>query len=362
MILNEDQVRSILEEIGLRKIKKTSSRKGVNFLFLCPYHGERNNPSGSLLVAHDGVYGACFSCDARYSLPMLIGECMGGSFADGIDFLQERFNVSFRDFKPTEKAMRRYEDAIDEGVAQTKRQELPYYKLAPFRSGKETHKYFFERGFDKQDMVDNMIGWDRIKKRVTIPLFHADGVLAGFSGRAVLNEKKANGKKNSSYEKHYGNSPKYLLYDNVPIGELLYGSHDFFSPDGTAILVEGLLDRVWMRKLGFMNSLATIVAKMSYDERTQHSKQADILHKLGVRKIYFMQDADKAGQTGKEDAIKFLRKDFICRDVEYPEGWKDPMGDIDNGIPPLNYEQVQYMLKNSWAFGKSRKGLRRYEG
>lgn len=360
MRLNPDQVLVILQDIGLRKIKKTSSRRGTNYLFLCPFHGERNNPSGSILVSHEGVYGACFSCEAKYSLPKLIGECLGGSFVDGVHYLQERFNVTFRDFQPTEKGLRRYEDAIAEESVKGVRQELPYYKLAPFRSGKETHKYFFERGFDKQDMIDNMIGWDRVKKRITIPLFHADGVLAGFSGRAVLNDKK-NGKKNRTYEKYYGNSPKYLLYDNVPIGELLYGSHDFHSPDKSAILVEGLLDRVWMKKLGFTNTLATIVAKMSYDERMKHSKQADILHKLGVKKVYLMQDNDKAGLMGKEDAFKYLRADFMCRDVEYPEGWKDPMGDIENGIPPLSYEQVEYMLKNSWAYGKSQKGMRRYE-
>jgi DNA primase len=247
------------------------------------------------------------------------------------------------------KKLKRYDDLQETVVQKYKRFELPRYKLAPFRSGKETHKYFYERGFTKETVKECMIGWDRVRKRITIPIFHRDGVLAGFTGRAVLEQKLQNDKSNPKYIKIYKNEPKYYIYDNFPIGEVLYGSHEFFSEDNTAILVEGTLDRLWLRQLGFTNVLSLIIAKMSIDKKSGVSYQAQILHELGVKKVVFMHDNDKAGEVGKEVAHEILKGDFLCYNTQYPENFKDPVG--------LTREQVDEMLANKILYG--RKELRR---
>ena len=348
--LQDHELQEILErELGLRKVKKIHGRKGTNFMFCCEYHGE-NTPSAGIINTTEGAYGQCYACEEKFSLPKLYADMKNISFREAIEELEEKFNVEMKSVVIGRDKLKRYEEAEEDSEERYKRFELPRYKLAPYRSGKETHQYFYDRGFTDKTVEEAMIGWDRILKRVTIPIFHRDGVLAGFTGRAVYDEKLSNGKINPKYKKVYGNKPKYYIYENFPIGEVMYGSHEFYSEDDTAIIVEGTLDRLWLRQLGYTNVLSIIVAKMSVDKRTGSSYQKQILHELGVKKVVFMHDADKAGQVGKEVAYDVLRGEFICYDAKYPKGYKDPMGDKDH--PPLTKKQVEKMLAKKTLYGK----------
>jgi DNA primase len=349
--LQDHELEEILKhDIGLDKVRKHVGRKGVNFMFCCPFHGE-SKPSAGILNSSDGAYGQCYSCEETFSLPKLYAHVKGIEMYDAMGEIAEKFNVEFKSNIIGKKKLKRYDEAMEIKETSNKRFELPRYKLAPFRSGKETHKYFFNRGFTKQTVKEAMIGWDKVRKRVTIPIFHRDGVLAGFTGRAVLEQKLPNGKANPKYIKIYGNEPKYYIYENFPIGEVLYGSHEFYSEDNTAIIVEGTLDRLWLRQLGFTNVLSIIVAKMSMDKRTGVSTQAQILHELGVEKVIFMHDNDKAGEVGKKVAYNILKKDFVCFNVDYPEDYKDPVG--------MDKEEIDEILASKTRYG--RKELKRYE-
>lgn len=350
MKLAEHELEEILKhDLALDKVKRHSGRKGINYMFCCPFHGENSPSAGIVMDGEGGIYGQCYACEERFSLPKLYGYVKGLEFHDAMSEIEEKFNVDFRSTFESEDKLRRYEDIEEAQEEESKRFELPRSKLAPYRSGKETHPYIFKRGYTKEIVKEAMMGWDRIRKRITIPVFHPDGVLAGIIGRAVLNEKTKSGKVNRKYKEVYGNQPKYFIYDNFPIGEVLYGSHEFYSEDNTAIIVEGTLDRQWLKQLGFTNVLSIIVAKMSMDKKTGYSTQAEILHQLGVKRVIFMHDNDKAGRVGKEVAYEILKDDFICFDTEYPEGQKDPEG--------MTKKQVDKMLKNKTRYG--RKKLRR---
>lgn len=335
-------------DLGLDKVRKHIGRKGTNFMFCCPYHGE-TKPSAGILV--EG-YGQCYSCEETFSLPKLYAFVKDIDFEEAVNEIEEKFNIEMKSEIIGKKRLKRYDDVIEQKAEKVKRFELPRYKLAPFRSGKETHKYFFNRGFTKQTVQEAMIGWDRVRKRVTIPIFHRDGALAGFTGRAVLEQKLSNGKPNPKYLKVYRNEPKYYIYENFPIGEVLYGSHEFYSEDNTAIIVEGTLDRLWLRQLGFTNVLSIIIAKMAVDKKSGISAQAQILHELGVKRVIFMHDNDKAGEVGKKVAYDILKGDFLCFDTQYPDGWKDPLGDDEH--PPLTREQVEEMIENKITYGRKK--------
>jgi DNA primase len=362
--MRADELQGLLQEIGLQNVRRHTGRKGTNFMVCCPFHGERKPSCGVVLEGRD-VYGQCYSCKETFSLPKLVGQCLTLSIYEAIIWLQEKYNVHFREFQASEKALRKYDEAVDDEVKRFTRHELPYVKLAPYRSGKETHGYFFNRGFTNTDAKLHMIGWDRIRKRITIPVFHPDGILCGFSGRAVLEQKieLPDGRKvtNPAYTKVYGESPKYYIYDNFPISEVLYGSHNFRSvnngthakPRKRAIIVEGMFDRIWMYKTGFAEALGIIVAKMSMDRKNGQSTQAQILHKLGVEDVYFMHDNDEAGEVGKEVAHEILKDDFRCFDMEYPEDFKDPVG--------MTRIDIELMIENSWLYGRKKGRLRRYE-
>lgn len=355
MKLQDYEVEEILRnDLQLDRVKRHVGRKGINFMFNCPFHGE-NSPSCGLLVGDDGIYGQCYSCKETFGLPKLIAHVTNTEISDAIVFLEEKFNVNFKSTVVGRKKLRRYEDAEEHIEHKVRRHELPRVKLAPFRSGKETHQYIFERGFTKKTIREAMIGWDRKLKRITIPIFHKDGVLAGFTGRAILEPKIKNkrGKTvpNPAYIKMYGNSPKYFIYNNFPIGEVLYGSHEFYSEDDTAIIVEGTLDRLWMKQEGFTNVLSIIIAKMAIDSKTGYSAQRDILLQLGVKRVIFMHDNDEAGEVGKEVAYEILKNDFVCLEVKYPDNFKDPVG--------MSRKKLDKIINSATRYGRKR--LKRYE-
>jgi DNA primase len=338
-------------ELDLKKVRKHTGRKGINFMFCCPFHHE-SRPSAGILLENGDAYGQCYGCGETFSLGKLVGHVMDIGTIEGINWLEEKYNVEKKEFTST-RELSRYEDKQQSKTGKKKeRFVLPRSKIAPFRSGKETHNYFFDRGFTKDTVKQNLIGWDRVKKRVTVPIFHPDGELAGIIGRAVLEQTKK-GKYNPKYRKVYGELPKYYIYENFPIGEVLYGSHDFRFMDETksAILVEGTFDQLWMRQLGFTNCLSIIVAKMAIDKKTGASTQKEILHKLGVKQVIFMHDNDEAGEMGKKVAYDILKEDFVCYDTKYPEGQKDPLG--------MSREDVDEMLVNKVRYGKSRRTLKR---
>jgi DNA primase len=355
-IMREHELKEILEyELDLKKVRRHTGRKGVNFMFCCPFHHE-SRPSAGILLENGDAYGQCYGCGETFSLGKLVGHVLDIGTIEGINWLEEKYNVAKKEFEST-RTLRRYDERQEsEKLGKKGRFTLPRAKIAPFRSGKETHKYFFDRGFTKDTVKENLIGWDRVKKRVTVPIFHPDGELAGIIGRAVLEQYK-NGKYNPKYRKVYGELPKYYIYENFPIGEVLFGSHDFPVGNDTALLVEGTFDRLWMKQIGFPEALSIIVAKMAIDKKTGASTQKEILRKLGVKKVIFMHDNDKAGEMGKQMAYEILKDDFTCYDTKYPEGWKDPLGDDEH--PPLTREQVEKMLANKVRYGKSKRKLTR---
>lgn len=353
--LHEHELEKVLKyDLQLDKVKSHTGRKGKNFQFCCPFHGE-NRPSAGILMDSDGsMYGQCYTCEETFTLPKLYAFVKDISIMEAIDELEEEYRSEIRTEIFGIDKVKSYDESRKEKVYT--RTELPTIKLAPYRSGKETHNYFFDRGFNDRDVKENKIGWDSKKKRITIPIFHSDGTLSGFSGRAVLEQKLPSGKLSKKYMEHYGEEPKYFIYNNFPIGEVLYGSHDFPEGEKTAILVEGLFDRIWMKKMGYSNALSTIIAKMSRNSDGS-SHQKEILQKLGVKNVIFMHDNDEAGRVGKQIAYEILKDDFTCYDTKYPDGWDDVMGDSKH--PPMTKKQLEKMLSGKTVYGK--KKVRRYE-
>lgn len=353
--LHEGELHEVLDDLGVNP-RKIQGRKGTNFQFLCPFHGERRRSAGILIDDSGDMYGQCFTCGEHFSLPKLYAHVHDISIMSAIDELEEKYRSEIRTEIMNADKLKSYDDILGEKrSSKGKRKELSKLDLAPYKSGKETHEYFFNRGFDMDDVVSNLIGWDRVRKRITIPIFYDDGVLAGFSGRAVLEERK-NGKVNKTYVKHYGEEPKYFLYDRLIIGDLLYGSHEFPEGEETVILVEGLFDRMWLKKLGFKNVMSTIIAKITIRD-DGYSEQVNILKRKGIKNLVLMLDNDDAGKKGMKYIYDKLKKEFNIFIVEYPKEYKDVLGDDYNA--PLSYKQVKKMIDNKKPYLKGTTKLKR---
>ncbi len=309
-MLVEDMV-SLCRELGLQKIKV----RGDNVTFCCPYHNE-NNPSCGISASKE--VGGCFACGEHFNLTQLVAHQLNMNTSSALEFLTEKFNTDFRSVKSTHK-MKLYGESNDESV------NLPMTALAPYNSGEIVHPYLLRRGFSEDDFVKFKLGWDRVKKRITIPFFDEKGKLLGFSGRAVKNELDAD------YGLVYGSEAKYFIYNHFNAKDYFYPLN-LFKPNDTLILVEGLLDAVWMYKFGYENTLSLVSAEAS---KTQLNK----LKLLGVKQIILCLDNDSAGENGCKRLYNKLKNYFTFKRVLFPVNKKD--------VQECTKEELKNMLSNA---------------
>lgn len=314
--MREYDLHNLLEELGLHKVRSLQGNKGLNFMFCCPFHGERKPSAG----IHIEGYGQCFACGEKFSLAKLVAKCKGVSFDAAQAYLEERYNVK-RKTVGNGLVIKRYGE-IEKAE---KRFELPKFKLAPFRSGKEIHNYFFDRGLTEKTAQKFMVGWDSKQKRITVPIFYYDNVLAGFIGRAITDDPE-------KYYRIYKEAPKYFIYERFPLKGVFFGENVYDGND-TAIIVEGTFDLMWMHQLGFTNTLSCMIANFP-----QRSEAPAMLSRLGIKKVVLMLDNDFAGSAGTHNAYESLKHHFLLYSVEYPENTKDPMD--------LDVLDIRNMLKN----------------
>ena len=300
----------------------------------CPVHGESNPSMG---VNSDMQVCHCFSCGFKggfakllaYSLPEDFGldeEHPSSAIYKAQQFLAERYELEMRVLSARTKSIKRYGETNT--VVKKTNKVLPRYKLAPFKSGKETYKYFFDRGFDKSDMQEYMIGRDLDNKTVTIPVFYENGDLAGIIGRYIDKNRKHN--------------ERYKIYD-FERGSILYPIDKSSPIDGVAIIVEGQFDCMRMRKSGWTNTYSMMTVEMTVE-------QAKYL-KLHCKEVIDMTDNDKRGAEGRENTRKLLGKDVIYKVVDYPEHGKDVCDWPD--------EEIKHMIETAHTPLKRR--LRRIE-
>jgi DNA primase len=323
--MNASDLEDLLRDLGFSKMRIVNNNSDTNIMVCCPYHGEHNPSMG--VSAEKECFG-CFACPATGTLVELVMYMKDYSYTKAKDYLEEKFNINMKTFDEL-GTIRRYGE---EEVEEVKSEILPYYKLAPYRSGKIFHQYLLNRGFTKETLKKFMIGWDRTKNRITIPVFTPKNELLGFIGRAVL-EPKIKGKINKEYKAIYGNADRYLVYE-FQKSHALFPIHLFDGSD-TAIIVEGTLDAMWMHQNGFTNTLSSLGAKFS-------KEQLELLYDLGVKKVILLYDNDDAGFDGKDKAYKLLKNDFIVYNTHFPEDKNDPQN--------CSKEELEEILQNKGYF------------
>lgn len=325
-ILSEEQIDDLLDNvIGTYN---PNMWKNDNKLVCCPVHGESRPSMGissSKQVCH------CFSCGFAGDFSKLLMYSLPDDFGFDNSTLEKEKRTSFRAYRKAEefialryelslheigrhtRKVKRYEQQIDGGIY-LEEDIVPHFKLAPFKSGKETYNYFFERGFDKYDLKKFMIGRDIVSKTVTIPVFYENGKLAGIIGRYISNKRA----------KH----ERYKIYDHFNRSKLLYPMNIAQVKNGVIILVEGQFDAIYMHKLGYDNTYAMLTNHIS-------KKQAKWIFE-NCEVVIWMGDNDERGIEGREDTKKRLKNRVNFKIVDYPPHGKDvcdwSKDEIDNMI------------------------------
>lgn len=312
--LNKEQIEDLIEYCG----SYPTMWRDTDMLICCPVHGEHNPSMGvssELGVCH------CFSCGFAGDFAKLLAHSKPEEFgikynADGginypsvyraerkaREFLALRYELEYHEIGKKTRNVKRYEQTREVYFEEEKkRTELPRFKLAPFKSGKETYGYFFDRGFTKEEMQKYMIGRDLDNETITLPVFYEDGVLAGVIGRYISKNRKKN--------------QRYKIYDNFERSELLYPLNVAKPIKGVAIIVEGQLDAIRMHRAGWTNTYAIMTNAMS-------KKQADWLC-ANCDCVIWIGDNDDRGLEGREKARKLLKNKIDFKIVDYPKHGKD---------------------------------------
>lgn len=308
-MLTKEQIEDLLDNVV--QTPERRDWKGTKIQFCCTVHGESHpscginmdfspddKPHEHYQVVH------CFSCGFSGTIPWFVFKSLPDRFKtvkEVEDFLFKRYGVTYAyTFDPKTSQIRHYEDF--ESSHTVSRHELPRYKLAPFKSGKETYKYFFDRGFDKEDMKKFMIGRDLENETVTIPAFWEDGTLAGIIGRYIDPRRPKN--------------MRFKIYD-FPKGSLIYPLDKLQVVNDTIIGCESMLDVIMLHKWGFPNAVAMMGDGMS-------RQQADLIAGK-CSKFIDLFDNDKGGLEARRIAKRRLgNRVMYLIPSYYPEKGKDP--------------------------------------
>ena len=313
--LTEEQVDDLLDYIDT---SNPNYWKQGEKLVCCPVHGESNPSMG---ISIDKQVCHCFSCGFAGDFAKLLAYSKPEEFgmkynADGTihrpssfraerkarEFIATRYELEYHEVGHRSKSVKRYEQAMNVYLEKDeKRVELPKFKLAPFKSGKETYGYFFDRGFTKEEMKDFMIGRDLENETITIPVFYEDNVLAGVIGRYIAKDRKKN--------------QRYKIYDNFERSKVLYPLNISKPKKGVVLLVEGQFDVIRMHRAGHTNTFATMTNTLS-------KKQAEWLC-VNCECVVWIGDNDERGFEGRENARKLLKNKIDFKIVDYPPHGKD---------------------------------------
>lgn len=317
--LDKDQIEDLITECG----SSPTFWRQDDMLICCPVHGESNPSMG---VSAEKQVCHCFSCGFAGNFPWLLFKSQPDrfrSYAEAEEYFDERYELEHHKVSERVFNIPRYEATFNkEIIKSSKSQEIPLYTIAPFKSGKETYKYFYDRGFDKEDVKEFMIGRDLRSKTVTIPIFNADNKLVGVIGRFISKNRKHN--------------ERYKIY-SFERGKLTYPLNKFEPIDDTMIIVEGSFDAIKMHKLGYTNTQALMSNNMTIE-------QADLIAHL-VSKVIYIGDNDRQGAKAREENIKMLKdRDVKVLVVDYPDYGKDPCDwkdkDIHNMISNAHFKKL----------------------
>ena len=312
--LTEAQVDDLLDYIDT---SNPNYWKDGEKLICCPVHGE-SNPSMGVSIEKQICH--CFSCHfagdfaklLMYSKPEEFGYDMSTddrakktwfrAYKSAKEFLATRYELEYREIGRRLKSVKRFEQTRNIYLQdEEKRTELPKFKLAPFKSGKETYKYFFDRGFSKEEMREYMIGRDLDNETITIPVFYEDGVLAGVIGRYIDKNRKKN--------------QRYKIYNEFERGKVLYPLDKAKPIKGVAIIVEGQFDAIRMHRAGYTNTYAIMTNDLSRYQADWLCKNCDCVIWIG--------DNDDRGFEGREKARNMLKNKIDFKIVDFPDHGKD---------------------------------------
>jgi len=328
---------SIAEIVG-EKVKLT--RKGREFIGLCPFHHEK---TPSFTVSEEKEFYHCFGCGAHGDAIRFLMEASQYTFIEAVKELAGRAGLSLpadisreveepqEDLTPLRQSLHeanlwfhknlflaKYGDALRYAERRgLTRETLKKFSLGYTPDGYHIlETYLKEKGIPEEALLkaglsvkreENASPYDRFRGRLMFPIHDTKGQVVAFGGRLL-----------DKGEPKYLNSPETLLFSK---GKLLYGY--FFAkekaPTDPLIIVEGYMDVISLHQAGYKGAVAPLGTALTED-------QILLAWRLSPEPILCF-DGDAAGlkaaARAAERVLPLLKPGYSLRFSILPQG-EDP--------------------------------------
>ena len=316
-----DRIRDATDIVDLVSEHVQLTRRGRNFLGLCPFHEEKT-PSFS--VNPDRQFYHCFGCGAGGDVFKFVQEIDRVTFVEAVKFLAERAGIAL----PERSGPSRKEaEAADELYrANDLAQKYFHHLLLNDAVGANARTYLQTRGLTDETITRFGLGYappewdallkvagrrglspqileraglalqssrsnnhyDRFRDRVTFPIANLSDRTIAFGARALQPDQ----------EPKYLNSPETAIYHK---GRVLYGlsiSRDAIRRQDAVLVVEGYMDLISLAQAGIQHVVATSGTALTEDHGRLLARFA--------RQVMLLFDGDAAGSTATMRALEVL--------------------------------------------------------
>ncbi len=322
---------------------------GANYVALCPFHDDKT-PSMSI-SATKGLY-HCFACGASGNAIKFVMEYEKLEFYDAIQKIANFFNIALEYERGETKQKSHllpslsnfYHNELfkhDDIMQYLSSRSVSMDSIKEFEIGYsgmsyETIRFINENNLNYQEAIDfgiltqgNDRAYARFSNRIIFPIKSSNGMIVGFGGRTISNEKNV---------AKYLNSPQSKIFNK---SKILYGyniAKQMIYKQKSIIVCEGYLDVIMLHQAGFRNAVATLGTALN-------EGHLYLLNKENPR-IYVCYDGDNAGINAALKAAKLLSKNSKDGGVIILQNGLDPA----DMVAQNKIEEFKYAIKTAKPF------------
>lgn len=326
-----EQIRSQSDIVDVISDYMQLTKRGRNWFGLCPFHGEQT-PSFS--VSEDKQIFHCFGCGAGGNAITFVMDIENITFPEAVVKLGERVGIQL------DVAENRNSDTLsphsksEERMKEAHAFAMDFYQhlLLNTEDGEEALNYLLQRGFSRELIESNGVGWslpnwdtltvllerkgfsleeiaesgliikrdgdstffDRFRGRIMFPIRDDHGKVIAFSGRILHS---------SEDEAKYVNSPESPIFHKSQVLYNLDRARSVIRKTRQVILMEGYIDVLAATQAGIQNAVASMGTSLT----PQHIQKLKRL----VEQITICYDGDNAGFEAAKRASEMLQHEGL---------------------------------------------------
>jgi DNA primase len=373
MAIPQDTIEHIRQKAAIEDIIKryvpTLTKKGKNFVGLCPFHKEK---TPSFTVSPDKQMFYCFGCHEGGNVFTFISKVEHVDFVESVKIVGELVGIPVRDDVKSKDDEYSRLLKINELIASS-------YRTALHKpENRHALEYLLNRGVTEQSIEEFALGYapdgwhyatdsiknmnisldvavktgninkvvkngnthyyDRFRNRVIFPIFDQKNEIIGFGGRII-----------AQGEPKYLNSPESPVFQKRNILYGLNKSRQHIAELGRAIVVEGYLDVIGVYQAGIQNVVAPLGTALTLE-------QLQLLSRL-CHEVIIVFDADSAGIKASLRSLEVAQSlNIDIRIAQLPQldpfdfiakfGVREFMAIIDRALQPVDFRIERVVAEN----------------